>query len=90
MYNPGEMNLEKLNNIDGTPLKSEMITHAEGQQINRQLVLQHFPPEFVEKHKQNFLFTGVIQTLIKGISPYMIIQELLETLTDVNIQHPPL
>jgi len=42
--------------------------------------MQHFTREFVEKHKQSYLFQGVIAELEKGTDPYSIIQQLIEHL----------
>jgi hypothetical protein len=52
--------------------------HLDGQQTKRDIILQDFPPEFIERNKHSFLFNGVIEALISGIHPYKIIQELLE------------
>jgi hypothetical protein len=71
-------NPTKFNNVDCTPQQSEVITSFEEQQTNRRLMLQHFTTEFVENHKQCYLFNGVIEELIKGADPYTIIQQLIE------------
>jgi len=60
--------------------KSQMITTLDGQQE----LLKHFTPEFVEKHKQCYVFRGVMAELTKGANPYSIIQQLIEHLASAR------
>jgi hypothetical protein len=64
------------NNRDASS-ESQRITYLERQQE----LLLHFSPEFVEKHKQSYVFKGVMEELAKGTNPYSIIQQLIEHLT---------
>ena len=73
MYYSNGMNHMNLNDIDNSP-ESDAVKTIELQPE----LLKHFTPEFVEKHKQNYLFIGVVVELAKGACPYSIIQQLIE------------
>jgi hypothetical protein len=81
------MNSEESNNMENASLKMEENTPLKDQEYNRQVILQHFAPEFVEKHKHNYLFNGIIEELAKGTHPYKIIQQLSEHLLSFDKAH---
>ena len=70
------MNYTNSNNKDASS-ESQLITFSKRQQE----LLQYFSPEFIEKHKQSYVFKGVMAELAKGTNPYSIIQQLIEHLT---------
>ncbi len=58
---------------------------SEEQHARSQEILQHFTLEFVEKHKNNFLFFCVVEAITAGHTPYTIIEEFIEMLADFKI-----
>jgi hypothetical protein len=55
-----------------------MESQLQEQRNKRSDIMQHFTSEFVEKYKQDPVFMAVAEQLTKSISPYQIIQELIE------------
>jgi|1185.fasta_scaffold2019676_1 hypothetical protein len=84
MYTHENMNYVNSNNLDNSP-EPEAVKTLE----RRQEFMQHFTPEFIEKHKHCYVFRGIMAELTKGTNPYLIIKQLVEHLSGSHREHKP-